>query len=37
MGTLVCQQCNSTVGHFEDVKVTTLYVTCGCKNKCNEN
>lgn len=31
MGTLVCQTCNTTVGHFEDEKVTTLYVTCSCQ------
>jgi len=28
MGTIVCQTCNSTIGHFEDEKVTTLYGKC---------
>ncbi|WP_458414042.1 GapA-binding peptide SR1P [Schinkia sp. CFF1] len=28
MGTIVCQQCESTIGHFEDEKVTTLYAKC---------
>ena len=26
MGTFVCKCCDKTVGHFEDEKVTTLYV-----------
>ncbi len=31
MGTIVCQVCESTVGHFEDEKVSTLYGKCpGC-------
>jgi hypothetical protein len=32
MGTIVCQTCNSTIGHFEDEKVTTLYGQC---NECD--
>ncbi len=28
MGTIVCQQCESTIDHFEDEKVTTLYAKC---------
>lgn len=35
MGTIVCQHCNQTIEHFEDVKVRTLYANCGCK-KCND-
>ncbi|WP_163539164.1 GapA-binding peptide SR1P [Gracilibacillus sp. YIM 98692] len=30
MGTLVCQNCNSTIDHFEDEKVTVLYAKCRC-------
>ncbi|MBD8068456.1 GapA-binding peptide SR1P [Bacillus sp. PS06] len=33
MGTIVCQTCNSAIGHFEDEKVTKLYVEntkCEC-------
>ncbi|WP_433749341.1 GapA-binding peptide SR1P [Falsibacillus pallidus] len=25
MGTIVCQNCNNTIDHFEDEKVTVLY------------
>ncbi|MFN2746064.1 MULTISPECIES: GapA-binding peptide SR1P [Bacillus] len=32
MGTIVCQDCNEPIQHFEDEKVTILYGTCG---KCN--
>lgn len=28
MGTIVCQHCNSTIGHIEVEKVTTLYGKC---------
>ncbi|WP_102347084.1 GapA-binding peptide SR1P [Bacillus sp. Marseille-P3661] len=28
MGIIVCQQCESTIEHFEDHKVTTLYAKC---------
>lgn len=28
MGTLICKHCNSTIDHFEDEKVTTLYSQC---------
>ncbi|MCA1029905.1 GapA-binding peptide SR1P [Bacillus timonensis] len=33
MGTIICQTCNTTLGHFEDEKVTTLYAKskdCNC-------
>ncbi|MDA1475695.1 GapA-binding peptide SR1P [Bacillus sp. CLL-7-23] len=29
MGTIVCQDCNEPIHHFEDEKVTILYGTCG--------
>ena len=32
MGTIICQNCDSTLGYFEDEKVTVLY---GTKHKCN--
>ncbi|WP_083249038.1 GapA-binding peptide SR1P [Bacillus solimangrovi] len=33
MGIIVCQSCNSTIDHYEDEKVTTLYSKCdGCCN-----
>ena len=25
MGTIICQNCDSTLGHFEDEKVNVLY------------
>ncbi|MGG3800312.1 GapA-binding peptide SR1P [Metabacillus fastidiosus] len=29
MGTIIiCQQCSSTIGHFENEKVATLYGKC---------
>jgi len=28
MGTIVCQDCNSTIDYFEDEKVTVLYSKC---------
>ncbi|MCA1034525.1 MULTISPECIES: GapA-binding peptide SR1P [Bacillaceae] len=31
MGTIVCQDCNSTIDHFEDEKVTVLYAKCNCR------
>ncbi|WP_059169993.1 GapA-binding peptide SR1P [Bacillus sp. FJAT-27445] len=34
MGTIVCQNCNSTIDHFEDEKVTVLYSKCTC-DKCH--
>lgn len=39
MGTIVCQTCNSTIGHFEDEKVTTLYGKCTecCNDEVDEN
>ncbi|WP_082676575.1 GapA-binding peptide SR1P [Shouchella shacheensis] len=33
MGTLVCQNCNEAIEHFEGEKVTRLYAT-SCCNKC---
>ncbi|MCP8616069.1 GapA-binding peptide SR1P [Salirhabdus salicampi] len=34
MGTIVCQDCQRVIAHFEDEKVTTLYGKgCGCKKK----
>ncbi|MBU8788225.1 MULTISPECIES: GapA-binding peptide SR1P [Bacillus] len=36
MGTIVCQECNETIQHFEDEKVTVLYGTCGHCNCCHE-
>lgn len=31
MGIIVCQQCDCTIEHFEDEKVSTLYAKCdGC-------
>ncbi|MBE4908888.1 GapA-binding peptide SR1P [Bacillus luteolus] len=32
MGTIVCQNCNNTIDHFDDEKVTTLYAKC---EECN--
>jgi hypothetical protein len=34
MGTVICQNCNSTIDHFEDEKVTVLYSKCKC---CDNN
>lgn len=28
MGIIVCQTCNSTIDHFDDDKVSTLYSCC---------
>ncbi|HDR4943822.1 TPA: GapA-binding peptide SR1P [Bacillus cereus] len=34
MGTIVCQVCEGTIGHFEDEKSTVLYGThCECDHK----
>ncbi|MFB6465743.1 GapA-binding peptide SR1P [Cytobacillus sp. Hz8] len=30
MGTIVCQDCESTIAYFEDEKVTVLYSKCDC-------
>ncbi|WP_141431332.1 GapA-binding peptide SR1P [Bacillus sp. 03113] len=30
MGIIVCQDCNRTIDHFEDEKVTVLYSKCDC-------
>ncbi|WP_110112410.1 GapA-binding peptide SR1P [Bacillus sp. CGMCC 1.16541] len=32
MGTIICQACNSTIGHFEDEKVSRLYGKCDCED-----
>ncbi|MGM0873501.1 MAG: GapA-binding peptide SR1P [Bacillota bacterium] len=37
MGTIVCQNCSSTIGHIEGEKVTTLYGKCNRNDCCNEN
>ncbi|MCV9887503.1 GapA-binding peptide SR1P [Metabacillus halosaccharovorans] len=37
MGTIVCQHCNSTIGHIEGEKVTTLYGKCSHQDCCNQN
>ncbi|WP_028398864.1 GapA-binding peptide SR1P [Ectobacillus panaciterrae] len=41
MGTIVCQVCENTIGHFEDEKVTVLYGNCcshcgASEKQCNE-
>lgn len=28
MGTIVCKECDNTIEHFENRKVTTLYSKC---------
>lgn len=28
MGIIVCQECNNTIEHIEEEKVTTLYSKC---------
>src|SRR5699024_8135768 len=34
MGTIVCQECDAIIGHFNDEKVTVLYGTdCSCCGK----
>ncbi|MBT2216180.1 GapA-binding peptide SR1P [Virgibacillus dakarensis] len=33
MGTIICQDCQQVIEHFDDEKVTTLYGTCP---NCNE-
>ena len=35
MGTIVCKSCESTIGHFEDEKVTVLYAASHKCNKCD--
>jgi hypothetical protein len=29
MGTIICQDCNNTIDHYEDEKVSVLYSKCG--------
>ncbi|WP_081755879.1 GapA-binding peptide SR1P [Paucisalibacillus sp. EB02] len=37
MGTIICQQCQETIEHFENNKVTVLYGTCPtCKSNSNK-
>lgn len=37
MGIIVCQQCDCTIDHFEDEKVSTLYAKCdGCNDHHHE-
>lgn len=33
MGTIICQDCQQIIEHFDDEKVTTLYSTCPTCNK----
>ncbi|SDJ04414.1 GapA-binding peptide SR1P [Salimicrobium sp. PL1-032A] len=34
MGTIVCQDCQRVIEHYEDEKVSTLYSTCPtCNSK----
>jgi len=35
MGTIICQDCQRVIEHFEDEKVSTLYGNCcsSCKSK----
>ncbi|MGM8364273.1 GapA-binding peptide SR1P [Virgibacillus sp. W0181] len=34
MGTIVCQDCQQIINHYDDEKVTTLYGTCpSCSHK----
>ncbi|WP_409305272.1 GapA-binding peptide SR1P [Peribacillus sp. SCS-155] len=37
MGTIICQNCNSIIEHFEDEKVTKLYSKCGCHEETERN
>jgi hypothetical protein len=33
MGIIICQSCECTIDHFEDIKVTVLYGKCSeCKD-----
>ncbi|MFD2760589.1 GapA-binding peptide SR1P [Lentibacillus juripiscarius] len=34
MGTIICQDCQEVIEHFDDEKVTTLFGTCP---DCNQN
>lgn len=36
MGTIICQHCNTTIGHIEGEKVTTLYGKCNHQNCSSE-
>lgn len=37
MGTYVCQKCEEIIGHFEDEKVSVLYVKCDCGKHCEHH
>ncbi|GIN37684.1 GapA-binding peptide SR1P [Heyndrickxia oleronia] len=37
MGTLVCQDCNKIIDHFEDEKVTVLYSNCKTCSEISED
>ncbi|WP_226578361.1 GapA-binding peptide SR1P [Halobacillus litoralis] len=36
MGTIVCQDCQKVIEHYENEKVSTLYSTCPTCNKTEE-
>ncbi|CDQ28197.1 GapA-binding peptide SR1P [Halobacillus karajensis] len=36
MGTIVCQDCQKVIEHYENEKVATLYGTCPTCNKPKE-
>lgn len=35
MGTIICQDCQQVIDHYEEEKVTTLYSTCPSCTKDN--
>lgn len=37
MGTIICKNCQATLEHFEEEKVTVLYAHCGCNQKAEPN
>jgi hypothetical protein len=37
MGTIVCQECETTIGYYEDEKVSVLYSSnCNCSHEHGE-
>ncbi|WP_249869913.1 GapA-binding peptide SR1P [Oceanobacillus saliphilus] len=36
MGTIICQDCQHVIEHYEEEKVTTLYGTCPTCNETNK-
>ncbi|MFD1018018.1 GapA-binding peptide SR1P [Thalassobacillus hwangdonensis] len=37
MGTIICQDCQGVIEHYDDEKVSTLYSTCpSCHTKDNK-